>query len=415
MHTKLAVEQRLHHYHSLWSPNKNPGYGIQRVKLLLAYLWNPEKTYQCIHIAGTSGKGTTAWICSQLLSTIGKKVGLSMSPHILDIRERCLVDNVYLTESDFVEYANTIKQAIETVDFWIYGHPSYFEIMVSLALYAFAQQKVDIAVLETGLGGRRDATNVIEEKTCIITSIGLDHTEILWDTLTKITTEKAMIVHPRNDCFSLHQSEEIDTTLEQVIKDQWGNLHRIEPHVFESKNYSADYEQMNLNLAYHSIVHLYPNHKLTLKNALKTLSSLIGRNMHHLIQGKEVILDGAHNPQKMEYFLKGIKAKFPDQALTSIVAFKKGKDSASMLAIMRKYIDTIIFTEFFLQIHDFEIHSQDSILLKQEVIKYWFETVYSYPDWHDAIAKGIEASWENPLIITGSFYLLGEILSKDFD
>ena len=151
-------------------------------------LGNPQQKFTSIHVAGTNGKGSTSHMLASILQTAGYKTGLYTSPHLVDFRERIKIDGVYCSKEFVVELTQKIKPLIATIQ------PSFFEITVAMAFSYFAEQKVDIAVIEVGLGGRLDSTNIITPEVSIITNIGLDHTQFLGDTIPQITSEKAGII-----------------------------------------------------------------------------------------------------------------------------------------------------------------------------------------------------------------------------
>lgn len=165
--------------------------GMGNIEALLNLLGNPERTFKTLHVAGTNGKGSSSHLLASVLQESGYKTGLFTSPHLKDFRERIRVNGHSIPArhvSRFVEQHKAILEAIE---------PSFFEMNVALAFSYFAEMKVDIAVVETGLGGRLDSTNVIEPELSLITNISFDHTDLLGDTLEKIAIEKAGIIKPR--------------------------------------------------------------------------------------------------------------------------------------------------------------------------------------------------------------------------
>ncbi|GAB4229113.1 MAG: folylpolyglutamate synthase/dihydrofolate synthase family protein [Ekhidna sp.] len=157
---------------------------------LLNALDNPHKNFKSIHIAGTNGKGTSAHGIASILQLAGYKTGLYTSPHLKDYTERIRIDGKAIDKAFVVNFVASIKETIESIE------PSFFEVTVAMAFSYFSEEKVDIAVIETGLGGRLDSTNVITPEVSLITNIGLDHTDLLGDTLEKIATEKAGIIKP---------------------------------------------------------------------------------------------------------------------------------------------------------------------------------------------------------------------------
>ena len=165
-------------------------------------LGNPQQQFKSIHVAGTNGKGSTSHMLASILQTAGYKTGLYTSPHLVDFRERIKIDGVYCSKEFVVEFTEKIKPLIATIQ------PSFFEITVAMAFSYFAEQKVDIAVIEVGLGGRLDSTNIITPEVSIITNIGLDHTQFLGDTIPQIAGEKAGIIKKDVPCIVSEYTEE---------------------------------------------------------------------------------------------------------------------------------------------------------------------------------------------------------------
>ena len=165
-------------------------------------LGNPQQQFKSIHVAGTNGKGSTSHMLASILQTAGYKTGLYTSPHLVDFRERIKIDGVYCSKEFVVEFTEKIKPLIATIQ------PSFFEITVAMAFSYFAEQKVDIAVIEVGLGGRLDSTNIITPEVSIITHIGLDHTQFLGDTIPQIAGEKAGIIKKDVPCIVSEYTEE---------------------------------------------------------------------------------------------------------------------------------------------------------------------------------------------------------------
>lgn len=164
--------------------------GLENIEAITAIIGNPEKQLKCIHVAGTNGKGSVTHLLSSFYQEMGLKVGLYTSPHLVDFRERIKVNGEMMPEEAVVEFFKHYNSDFQQLE------PSFFEMTTAMAFYYFAQQKVDIAIIEVGLGGRLDATNVILPEMCVITNISFDHTQLLGDTLEKIAGEKAGIIKP---------------------------------------------------------------------------------------------------------------------------------------------------------------------------------------------------------------------------
>src|SRR3989344_7954159 len=168
--------------------------GLERIEYLLKLLGNPEKKFKSIHVGGTSGKGSTCFYIARILQLKKYKIGLHLSPHLVYIGERMQINGKEISVSRLVRLINEIKPLVEQMRASQLGKPSYFEILVALSFKYFADSKVDFAVVEVGLGGRLDATNVLQPQIALITNVGLDHTEILGNSVEKIAEEKAGII-----------------------------------------------------------------------------------------------------------------------------------------------------------------------------------------------------------------------------
>ena len=165
-------------------------FSLRSIRRFCAELGNPQDTYPTIHVAGTNGKGTTCQMLASVCQSAGYKTGLYTSPHLLDYRERFRVNAAQITEQDLLRFFRRFDELLKRYSL------TYFEISTAIAFWFFEQQKVDIAIIETGLGGRLDATNIITPEVSVITSVGLDHTDILGDSLGKIAKEKGGIIKP---------------------------------------------------------------------------------------------------------------------------------------------------------------------------------------------------------------------------
>lgn len=209
------------------SPQKFPGeLGLKRTKYLLQLIGNPQEKIKIIHVAGTSGKGSVCFYISRLLQTSGFKVGLHISPHLVDVRERCQINNKLIDEKTFYQSLNKIVPYVDQVTKSKYGKPTYFEILVALVFSIFSQRKVDYAVIETGLGGLLDGTNVVsrKDKLCVLTKIGFDHMTILGNTLTQIARQKAGIIQKNNQVISINQQTSVKKVIEKKAKTTGSQL-----------------------------------------------------------------------------------------------------------------------------------------------------------------------------------------------
>lgn len=411
--------------------------GLDRQKEILRLLDNPQDKVKTIHIAGTSGKGSTALYLSSLLTGQGFKVGLTVSPHLLDIRERFQINNQLISQKEFVFYLNQIIPVIEKIRKSDLGKPTFFEILIALAFHIFYQKKVNYAVIETGLGGLMDGTNTINssEKIVVLTKIGLDHTHILGPNLTSIATQKAGIIHPHNPCFSINQTTLVKKIFDQVTASNQTSINYISrpkniSHITH-KNFNLTYNFNFQNLCLKSItlntIGLYQidnsalalsvlqfissRDKFTLnsKNIYRTLFScqFPGRVDLRPVNQKYFILDGAHNPQKMSSLIRSLKLFFPNQKFTFVLAFKQRKDFSKMIKMIIPLADQIILTHFKVTSQDMIQLSQSHSSLNQVFSKLNFSQFRDIPNQTQALQLALKSP--TPVVVTGSLYLLGEI------
>ena len=231
---------------------RHPGAGyaerwdLRRMEELLERLGAPHLKRRTVHVAGSKGKGSTAAMIASGTRAAGFKTGLYTSPHLHTMRERIKVSDLLITEDDFAKLVTRLKPAIERQNQGRYGELSTFEILTALGFSYFQQQGCDFQVLETGLGGRLDATNIVPHPdVCVLTSISLDHTTVLGDTLAQIATEKAGIIKPGCTVISSSQSPEAAAVIRSVCEQKEARLITIEREI--------TWQKSDTSLAYQSL------------------------------------------------------------------------------------------------------------------------------------------------------------------
>lgn len=403
-------------------------FGLKRAQYFLKILQDPQEKIKIVHVAGTSGKGSTCFFLSQVLESQNFKVGLHLSPHLIDIRERFQINNQLLTENKFCHYLNEILPKIQTMKESKFQSISYFEILVGLAFYIFAKEKVDYAVIETGMGGLYDGTNVVQNnnKVSLITKIGLDHTKILGNTYQKIAYQKGMIINQNSVNFSQKQKNSAKKQIGEIAKTKNARLEFIE----EKQNYQIisanefEFKKHKFRLGLNG-KHQIENCALALE-CLKYLSrrdifeinwekikkklikvKFAGRGQIEKIKRKKIIIDGAHNPQKMNSLLKIIDYKFSNEKIDFILAFKSGKDYQKMLKKIVKKANKIYLTNFFTENQDLIHFCVDPNLIAKTLEKMSFNN-YEIINNHNQVKNLIKNS-KNNICLTGSLYLIGEI------
>lgn len=210
---------------------------LTNIKALCDILGNPQNTFKSIHIAGTNGKGSVSHMLAAILQTSGYKTGLHTSPHLKDFRERIKVNGQICPEEFVIDFVEKIKPYIDSIE------PSFFEISVAMAFSFFAEQQIDIAVIETGLGGRLDSTNIIKPVLSVITNIGYDHMNMLGDTLEKIAFEKAGIIKPGIPVVIGEMHDETRHVFETAAAERGAAISFAQQHF-----YAADWQYKNHNL-----------------------------------------------------------------------------------------------------------------------------------------------------------------------
>ena len=192
---------------------------LSNIEALCKQLGNPENKFKSIHVAGTNGKGSTSHMLAAILQKAGYKTGLYTSPHLHDFRERIRINGQMIPENNVIGFTERIRQSIDQIE------PSFFEITVAMAFEWFSQEQIDIAVVETGLGGRLDSTNIIIPEVSVITNISYDHMDLLGNTLQKIAFEKAGIIKPGVPVVIGEEQAEVKNVFLQVAEENGSLLH----------------------------------------------------------------------------------------------------------------------------------------------------------------------------------------------
>ncbi len=387
---------------------------LDRMTPLMEVLGNPQDSLRIIHVAGTSGKTSTSYYMAALLRAGGQKVGLTVSPHIDSINERVQVDGVPLPEATFCNELGVFLDLVQKAKLL----PSYYEIMLAFALWVFVRHKVDYVVLETGLGGLYDASNVAEraDKVCIITDIGFDHMEVLGNTLAEIASQKIGIAHNQNQVFMYKQNDEVMRVVRSWTKQHQAPLHTLNEEKQRDRYHevlanNVDYQQRNWLLAYR--VYRY----LRARDGLKPLSKpalrasqaayIPGRMDIREIGGKTVVMDGAHNLQKMSTFLGSFKRLYPKVRPAILLSMKDTKDYNDIVPLLAPIASRIFVTSFETS-QDSKVHSLDPVVLGNALQQAGAQEVKVITGYDDAV-EALLASPEDVCLITGSFYLLSAI------
>ncbi|HEY2727504.1 MAG TPA: folylpolyglutamate synthase/dihydrofolate synthase family protein [Parafilimonas sp.] len=399
---------------------------ISNTKQLCASLNNPQTKFKSIHIAGTNGKGSISHMLAAILQTAGYKTGLYTSPHLKDFRERIKVDGKMCSKEFIIDFTEKIKPQIEKLE------PSFFEITVAMAFDYFAQQQVDIAVIETGLGGRLDSTNVIIPELSIITNIGWDHMNILGDTLEKIAFEKAGIIKQNIPAIIGEVSNETKLIFEECAIEKNAPLiyaqenfyvqdfnyehHQLKTEVVDKRKNEHHIYALDLPGVYQTkniIPVLEAVHQLQLKNwkikqthidtALKKVKHLTGLHgrWEKIKDEPAVIVDVAHNIDGIKQLMEQLELVSYNE-LHIIIGFAKDKDVINILALLPKtanYYFSKAQIQRALNENDLKILAEKNNL-----------TGKAFADVNTALNEALtHANKDDLILIFGSVFLVGEV------
>lgn len=331
-----------------WMFNQLPMYQLQgasaykkdltNTHLLINHLGNPHKKVRCIHVAGTNGKGSTSHMLASILQEADYKVGLYTSPHLKDFRERIKINGADITENFVCNFINENKSFFESNDI------SFFEMSVGMAFDYFAKEKVDIAIIEVGMGGRLDATNIITPLISIITNIGLDHTQFLGNTIKSIAAEKAGIIKPNIPVVIGEYTSETKTVFLAKAKENNSEIYFASELISESypSDLMGDYQIHNKKAVLQAIAILNSQSEFKVtKDDIKTGLFNVVKNTglqgrwQQLGESPKIICDTAHNKNGLEIVLNQIK-KETFKKLHIVLGVVNDKDLDQILPLFPK-------------------------------------------------------------------------------
>ncbi|MFC1768866.1 bifunctional folylpolyglutamate synthase/dihydrofolate synthase [Nanoarchaeota archaeon] len=365
-------------------------FGLERTNLLLEKIYNPHNKIKFIHVAGSNGKGSVCHMISSILTT-KFKVGLYTSPHLVSFNERFQINGKKITDEDIVRIFSIIEPLITD--------QTYFEIVTCMAFLYFADKKVDYAIIETGLGGRLDATNVITPEISVLTKIGLEHTNILGNSLEEIAKEKCGIIKEGKSVVTVEQDPVVREIIEKIGNER--DCKVIISNRKENTNLIGAYQNLNAGLAATSVTILDLGiSEKEIKNALLKVN-LKGRLD---IRGN-VIFDVAHNPDGINVLVNYLKDNI-DKEIICVFGVLNDKDWKKMLDRLNEKVGSYIFTK-----PNSNRSLEPSFLAEYNKGKKEYQMEENPIKAFD-IARGLDEG--KIILVTGSFYVVSEILSKDF-
>jgi dihydrofolate synthase/folylpolyglutamate synthase len=371
---------------------------------LLDALGHPENDLNCIHIAGTNGKGSTSHILAALCQSHGLKTGIFTSPHLVDFRERIKIEGVQISEETVVDWVENVIPSLP-LDF----EPSFFELTFALALVYFKNENCDACIIETGLGGRLDATNVILPKLSVITNIGFDHQNFLGDTRPLIAGEKAGIIKAHMPVLIAEKDPETQAVFEEKVKNVSAQLRWVDFSGNLESDLLGSYQQLNLHTAkqafewYCDLMEI-KNQTEQVDYALKNVAKLTdfhGR-MELIQENPLVIFDVAHNISGIRVLLRELKSLTYNR-LYIVFGAANDKDLSEVFDLLPKNAQ-YYFTQFS------NMRSRTMEEWQAIVRKDFTHQIFKTP--RDAYQHATShASKEDLVLVFGSFFLVGELIS----
>lgn len=404
---------------------------LDRMHKLMELLGNPHESFPSVHVAGTKGKGSTSSFIASALQAAGYKVGLYTSPHLVDFRERILIDGQWISQEDLVALTDELRPLTEIVN-----DTTTFELTTALAFLYFRKQKVDVAVLEVGLGGRLDATNVVNPLVSVITPISYDHMAVLGNTLTEIAYEKGGIIKPGRPVVFAPQHEEAMIELVKLASERKSPYTQVEN--------AFDYHEMTHTLSAQKIevlrkdkpiatrlkslantalmLHLPLLGRHQMENAVTALAALdvlkqagfkltrraVQRGFRQVVwparfellrRKPPIVTDSAHNGDSMQRLVETLDEYFPGKEFILVFGASGDKELDTMLKIMLPRVSSVVATQ---SIHP---RAADAEELKK-LIEPYGKPVVAFHRMEEALPEAIKlAGKQKGIIVTGSVFV----------
>ena len=398
---------------------------LDAMKFFMDKLNHPEKELKFIHIAGTNGKGAVTEMISNILLNSGYKVGKFMSPHLIRYNERIQINNKEITNKEMEEIIIKLNPLVKEYNSKGKGNVTLFELETTMAILYFANKKCDIVVLEVGLGGLYDCTNIVYSIVSIITSIGYDHMKFLGNTLEEIAFQKAGIIKQNSKTIFMSQSESVDNVIIERCKEENNKLFLVNKEEIKNYSYTEEYQKFdykefkNIEINLKGISQIY-NACITLEtvNVLKekynikeeiirkSLKNVIHRGRFEKINNNPtVIYEGAHNEPAIKNFINSVDMYYKNNKKVYIISILKSKDYKTILKLLVKNDENIyIFTCG----NDKERYT-DAEILKDEAQKSGAKNLFTM-ELEKAIKMSLEKYKDYIIFAVGSFYVYGDVI-----
>ena len=407
--------------------NRQRNFRLDRMVTLLSYFDDPHKSFRSFHIAGTKGKGSTAAMLASVLDSDGHRTGLYTSPHVSSYLERINVSLLPPEESLLVDQGNRIRERIESLPSDLPGDfpPTTFELLTLLAFLVFRETQCEYAVLETGIGGRLDATNVVTPEACLLTPLDLEHTELLGETIEQIAVEKGGIIKPGVPVFCGYQSEPVKKIFRDICRERGAALYFLDDEISLSEvhlkaegtlltvqvkgrdpvslslSLRGRFQAENASLVYLAVTNVLPSLSSSALYDGFRRANLPGR-MEIVNTEPLIMLDGAHTPLSVRRLLESFHTLYPHKGVL-IFGSVTGKDPQRMADLLTPHFASIIISKP----GSFKPNDPMEVF---KIFKSRKPKTYLIKDPAKALAKALELSQgSQPILVTGSFYMISEI------
>ena len=400
-------------------------FDLRRMVDLLRRLGDPHRTSRTIHIAGSKGKGSTAAMISSVLTEAGYTVGLFTSPHLHTMRERIAVNNQLITEQELTSLVESMLPEVEAINLdSLYGCLTTFEILTALAFLYFPRQKVDFQVMEVGLGGRLDATNVVNADVSVITSISIDHSAILGSTLEAIAREKAGIIKSAAPVVVAPQKPEVVKVIEEVCHEKGAVITLAGRDIHWQEEY-ADLSSQSISIEgrkanYEFRLPLLGAHQAENASIAVAVLEILGINPRYIVSGLNkvhwpgrieilqhkplVMVDGAHNPDSTRRLVEAIKQHFTYDHLILIVGISSDKDIAGIITQLAPLCDSAFIAR------SRHPRSAEPSVLAKEFAKYGINALIT-GNVAETVSRAIKTAGPADMICaTGSLFIVAEVI-----
>ncbi|MCX8031447.1 MAG: bifunctional folylpolyglutamate synthase/dihydrofolate synthase [Thermodesulfovibrionales bacterium] len=413
--------------------------GLEKISLILTSLGSPHRNFKTIHIAGTNGKGSVSAMIASILRAYGYRVGLFTSPHLVSFTERISINGIQITEDEVVKLTQEIKSLIDSLNV---ETPTFFEFVTAMAFLYFSRMGIDWGVIEVGMGGRLDCTNVIYPEVSVITRISYDHKEFLGDTLTAIASEKAGIIKEKIPVITSEQEVEAQRVLVNTAKSKSSPLYcygKDFKGILKKSDFKGlvfDFLDFTNNETLHELFtplageHQLINSSVAIKAATLALRKKNLQNDYYIIkkglsetrwrgrleifsQDPLILIDGAHNPDAAEKLAMFLKKYLDQYNIILLIGIMSDKDIQGILSPLMPLCEEIIFTApNYGRAASAEVLSD--LALKAGYISKTSATIQEALkkalEIYDSLKK-VSTNKKSPLIlITGSFYTIGEAM-----